>query len=290
MSRRLKIALGYHGRDRLPTLVKEVPPEANGALGVPFRETWDWGGWPRPHGPWIVLVRDLRTYLKSLDRAAWRQFPTQVTYHKSRRWELEQKPKARAATKEERQEGRMCHGGLKQVLASSYNSDGYRIFTFDEVKRYSDLRHDAKVKATGKGVPGDPLRQVVRAPITADVVRRFYALWLESSGYRNRLGSLRKLIAPIKLKIARWVLGKARESYWPHGVKDRILYIDTPDGQVSFHRAEEVAEGLPAYQGDWSGLRNSDMIIRKLLGEDTSIVPELGPSAGESAAQMAAGA
>ena len=68
------------------------------------------------------------------------------------------------------------------------------------------------------------------------------------------------------------MLYRARKNGWPFGAAkdDRsrgVLYIDTPLGQVSFH-LQPGENGYPAYAGKWSGVRNSDQIIARILSEE----------------------
>jgi hypothetical protein len=52
------------------------------------------------------------------------------------------------------------------------------------------------------------------------------------------------------------------------------FYIDTPHGQCSWHRPEEQSVAGRPYPGKWSGVRNTDLIVRRLLGEELSTIPK----------------
>jgi hypothetical protein len=239
------------------------------------------------HGPHIIIVENLPNYFAGLNKSDWRQVPTKRAFIELCRakkeqdsvlklWKRAEEKKGRALERAARPEKRLLHGGLLQVGYARYNSDGYRVFNVESIKPYTDLRFDARVQ-NRKGKVG--VRSVaMRRTLTPDIVCRFYSLWRDASGYCNPYGSLRKLIVPIKEKIMVWLLAKAKSKGWHFGVKFEgcsqasILYIDTPEGQVSFHRPPEEFS-LPVYAGEWSGIRNSDLIIRKLLGEDVCTTP-----------------
>jgi hypothetical protein len=57
------------------------------------------------------------------------------------------------------------------------------------------------------------------------LAEEFCRLWEASSGCCNPWGSLRKLIVPLKKKIAAWVLDEARKNGWEHG-------LDRKDGHL----------------------------------------------------------
>lgn len=115
-----------------------------------------------------------------------------------------------------------------------------------------------------------------RRPIDGSYIAEFYRLWSAGAGYCNRKGVLRKLIAPVKQRIMRILLRVSRRHGWTHGVREecassshpsptRILYIDTPRGQVSFHLLPWEYRTLPRYTLPWSGIRNSDVILIALF-------------------------
>lgn len=74
----------------------------------------------------------------------------------------------------------------------------------------------------------------------------------------------------------RILLHVSRRNGWTYGIRQectnsalanptRILYIDTPCGQVSFHLLPWEYRLLPPYTAPWSGLRNSDSILITLF-------------------------
>jgi hypothetical protein len=126
-------------------------------------------------------------------------------------------------------------------------SDGWRTFTIAEVMEYVDFADQ-------------------RGRIDADYITEFYRLWSAGAGYCNRKGVLRRLIAPVKQRIMRIVTHMARREGWSYGVSaERILYVDTPLGQVSFHLQPWEGSDLPTYAQPWSQLRNSDTILAALF-------------------------
>ena len=141
-------------------------------------------------------------------------------------------------------------------------SDGYRTFEPEEMLPFLRLRESGEKEA-----------------ISPSLVEEFYRLWRESSGYCNRLGTIKKLIVPVKKIISAWVLDEARKNGWEHGFNctENALYIDTPHGQCSWHRPEEPSVVDRPYPGEWSGVRNTDLIVRRLLGEEISTIPGTPP-------------
>ena len=138
--------------------------------------------------------------------------------------------------------GGLCRLGLLHPL-----SDGWRTFTNPEVMEYVNF-----VDRRGR--------------IDADYITEFYRLWSAGAGYCNPKGVLRKLIAPIKQRIMRILIHMARRECWSYGVSaERILYVDTPLGQISFHLRPWEGSDLPTYTQPWSGLRNSDTILAALF-------------------------
>ena len=154
-------------------------------------------------------------------------------------WEQKQaERKALAAT----MRGGLCRLGLPNPLF-----DGWRTFTSPEVMEYVDFADR-------------------RGRIDADYITEFYRLWSAGAGRCNPKGVLRKLIAPVKQRIMRILIHMARREGWSYGVSaERILYVDTPLGQVSFHLRPWEGSNLPTYTQPWSGLRNSDTILAALF-------------------------
>ena len=117
-----------------------------------------------------------------------------------------------------------------------------------------------------------------RGKIDGDYVREFYRLWSAGAGYCNPLGTVRKLIAPVKKRLMRILTYLAKRRGWVYGIKQdvidrdygqevkRVLYFDTPFGQASFHLLpHESTAAYPQYTGDWSGVRNSDEVLASLF-------------------------
>ncbi len=170
-----------------------------------------------------------------------------------RRWE--------ALRAEESRKDAMVGEGLR-LLGYPYHSprnDFYRTFEPEEMLPFLRLRERGEKEA-----------------LSPSLVEEFYRLWRESSGYCNRLGTLKKLIVPVKKRIAAWVLDEARKNGWEHGFDptENVLYIDTPHGQCSWHRPEQESVVDKVYPGKWSGVRNTDLIVRRLLGEELSTIPK----------------
>jgi hypothetical protein len=261
-------------------------------FGVPFRALTKVDGWYRPDGPWIVIVRDLRQYIRTLNKSEWRQFPTQHAWalaereRKAHEREVQQKLKfAKALQKKCEQaackRAREVSAALRQLRRFNYTGfdispdtvnsgdciyDGLRILSADTLTPYIDLRHDADTRILTKG---DMRFAVMMADLTPGIVERYYRLWHDASGYRNALGAARQLILPIKEKIVHWQLAEAKKRKWVYGAKDGILYIDTPEGQVSFHSCGAVEPYSP-YSGEWSGKKDSQQILEQLLSKESA--------------------
>jgi hypothetical protein len=109
--------------------------------------------------------------------------------------------------------------------------------------------------------------------IDGDYVREFYRLWSAGAGYCNPKGVLRRLITSVRNRLVRILLFLAQRDGWVYGVGSdshggRVLYINTPHGQVSFHLMPYEGAHHPDYTGVWSGVHNSDEILIQLF--DTS--------------------
>jgi hypothetical protein len=142
-------------------------------------------------------------------------------------------------------------GGLCRIGCSHPLSDGWRTFEIVEVMEYVDF-----VDRRGR--------------IDGDYVREFYRLWSAGAGYCNRKGVLRRIIAPVKKRLIRILLHLARCRKWAYGAgsdgkQNKVLYIETPFGQVSFHLMPYEGKEYPKYTGSWSGLHNSDQILIQLF-------------------------
>ena len=142
-------------------------------------------------------------------------------------------------------------GGLCRIGFPNPLSDNWRIFSVTEVLEYVDFADR-------------------RGRIDGSYIREFYRLWSAGAGYCNPKGVLRRLIAPVKNRIVRILLHLARCGGWAHGVGfdgkgNKVIYLDTPYGQVSFHLTIYEGAEYPKYAGIWSGVRNSDEILIQLF-------------------------
>jgi hypothetical protein len=142
-------------------------------------------------------------------------------------------------------------GGLMRIGCLHPLCDGWRKFEPDEILEYVNFADQ-------------------RGRITGDYIQEFYRLWTAGSGYCNPKGVLRRIIAPVKKRLIRILLYIARHNNWVYGVgldgkQIRVLYFDTPHGQVSFHLMQYEREIYPKYTGDWSGVRNSNEILARLF-------------------------
>lgn len=145
----------------------------------------------------------------------------------------------------------IVRGGCCRIGCIHPLSDGWRTFTVAEVLKYVDFADR-------------------RGRIDGEYIREFYGLWSEGAGYCNPKGVLRRLIGPVKNRLVRILVYRARREGWVYGVgtddhAERVLYIDTPRGQVSFHLMRFEGTDYPNYTGAWSGDRNSDKILIQLF-------------------------
>lgn len=170
--------------------------------------------------------------------------------------ELKAKDEAKSA-KEEAEQAELerlaetVRGGFRRIGFRHPLSDGWRMFEAAEVLEYIEFADR-------------------RGRINGDYIREFYRLWSAGSGYCNRKGVLRRIIAPVKERLIRILLRLAQREKWVYGVgsdgeQKRVLYIDTPKGQVSFHLMPYEGAEYPKYPGTWSGVPNSDQILIELL-------------------------
>jgi len=146
-------------------------------------------------------------------------------------------------------------GGFRRIGFRHPLSDGWRTFEAAEVLEYVEFADR-------------------RGRINGDYIREFYRLWSAGSGYCNRKGVLRRIIASVKKRLMRGLLRLARRGGWVYGVGSdgalkKVLYIDTPKGQVSFHLMLYEGADYPKYPGTWSGVRNSDQNLIELLNSCT---------------------
>lgn len=155
---------------------------------------------------------------------------------------------------EEAEQNRLApivRGGLRRIGCPNPLSDGWSTFEVTEVLEYIDFADR-------------------RGRIDGDYIRDFYRLWSAGAGYCNPRGVLRRLIAPVKNRLVRILLYMTLKNGWVYGVgfdnrDGRVLYIDTPHGQVSFHLMRYEGVDYPRYAGTWSGVRNSNEILSQLF-------------------------
>jgi hypothetical protein len=96
----------------------------------------------------------------------------------------------------------------------------------------------------------------------AQSIRRFFKNWKRVTGYGLRDDNLRGLLAPAKAGLVKSVVSRAHQEGWNAGIAtdlrvyngfNRVVYIDTPLGQVSFHTSPDEYSDLPVYNAQWSG-------------------------------------
>jgi hypothetical protein len=76
---------------------------------------------------------------------------------------------------------------------------------------------------------------------------------------------VRRIIAPVKQTIMDYLTTQAQARGWVYGEKAGVLYIETPEGQASFH-LRGAARNYPPYRGEWTGHKNSQQILEQLFG------------------------
>ena len=113
--------------------------------------------------------------------------------------------------------------------------------------------------------------------VTPKVVKTFYFCWTNVCGYKNPLDFFKGHLEPHKWRVMKCVLRRAKANGWSTWRKSDVLYVETPYGQVSWHIWDtwDAHKMIQAHwnkasrdtQRKWSGMRNSDLVIRRLLGE-----------------------
>lgn len=147
--------------------------------------------------------------------------PTQAAWRAERRAQKEKARQEKLEREADKEAYRLLHGGLTVVGHSRPCFDGYRSYTIEQLRPYTDMRH----------------RWNKSKKLTPEFIAEFYRLWQRASGYLNELGTLRKLIAPIKVGIWTKLLKQAQRKHWEYGTRENVLYIDTPgSGEFSSHR------------------------------------------------------
>ena len=118
------------------------------------------------------------------------------------------------------------------------------------------------------------LRMLADAPVTAESVKQFYEKWDWLKRNTPFISLKRKEMTRLKDRIVQHMLNLAADGNWFVWRKANVLYIETPYGQCSFHI---VAIPLPDWfvavverqDLEWSGKRESDIVIRRTLGDTT---------------------
>jgi hypothetical protein len=120
------------------------------------------------------------------------------------------------------------------------------------------------------------LANLMETDVNPAIIEKFYTFWREVTGYGNDLSGQGKMaLSPAKNALIKSVLDRAKQDNWPHGIKrdpnartkySHVLYVDTPEGQASFHIAYGEYVTLPRYTGDWSGKKDTDQVLMRLYG------------------------
>jgi hypothetical protein len=146
-----------------------------------------------------------------------------------------------------------------------------RDFTVRNARPLSEVKLEAelmdRISELETKLAASPMQAVV-AGVTSGNVEKFYRIWSASAGYKNPFGAVKPALVEFKDQLITHMLALAVEAGWAHGCKSGVLYIDTPKGQISWHLLSGGKSYTDrAYEGGWSGVRNSDQIICELLKE-----------------------
>ena len=115
-------------------------------------------------------------------------------------------------------------------------------------------------------------------------LRLYYHYWSLWSGFGNPDGGLKSYygLNNVKHRIIRAVVRQAKRKGWHVWRQGVVLYVETTQGQVSFHVIKPTDFGWAFYKDTyrkwfeqfpedkhrkWSGVRNSDVILRRCYGE-----------------------
>jgi hypothetical protein len=166
-------------------------------------------------------------------------------------------------------------------------SDGTKC-TSEEIRtRYEvDLREKAEIAAE--------LRYIcdIRRRVTPKYARLFYEWWSRLSGYCNPFGRWKQRynLDIAKERIMHAVVRVAKKNGWLIWRMSNVLYVETPYGQCSWHvgslcdiPCDKLGKWFRSFPVrpdlQWSGVRNSDIVVRRVLGEVTAQkpLPELIP-------------
>jgi hypothetical protein len=118
----------------------------------------------------------------------------------------------------------------------------------------------------------DLAARIATGPMTEDIAK-FYDEWDAIKGYGPRDTEVRIILAVAKNSIISHVLALADREGWTYGRQFRplpngyseLIYVDTPQGQVSFHVRPEAHGDMPPYPWRWSGKRNTGEILQRVF-------------------------
>jgi hypothetical protein len=166
--------------------------------------------------------------------------------------DAKRKAESEAETAEQNRLATIVRGGFRRINKYYHPlSDGWHTFEIAEVLEYVDFADR-------------------RGRIDGGYIHEYYRLWNAGAGYCNPKGVLRRLIAPVKNRLVRIILYMTRKNGWVYGVglddrDQRVLYVDTPRGQASFHLRQFEGLDYPRYAGAWSRLHNTEEILSQLF-------------------------
>jgi hypothetical protein len=190
---------------------------------------------------------------------------------------------------------------LAQLLDEAY-ARGYRTASVrneDEVKniplratperirqRKEYREHEVRIEREDASI--EAIRQRVELACatgtpSSEMIAEFYKRWADCIGYRKKLN---RVEAGTKLALAAYkempieaVLEHAKRENWPYGIQrdskargryDHVIYIDSPDGQISWHVQRCKYDDLPEYDGKWTGnVGESETALRHLFAVES---------------------
>jgi hypothetical protein len=159
-------------------------------------------------------------------------------------------------------------------------SDGTRCTSEDVRDRHEQELVQAKERAAKWNNDLEKLNATVvwlaTHRVTAEYARKFYEAWSACAGWGNWMGMYRERFVGAKERIIAVMMRRARKSKWLVWRQGNVLYIESPFGQCSWHMSK-YSRNLVEYPWfykipertdlRWSGIRNTDRIVRKILGE-----------------------
>jgi hypothetical protein len=160
-------------------------------------------------------------------------------------------------------------------------SDGTKCTSEDIRERYeSELIEKREIEAELRYLCDSTRR------VTAKYARLFYKWWSRLSGYCNPCGDWKRIynLDLAKERIMCAVVRVAQKNGWLVWRMSNVLYVETPHGQCSWHVGTlcNIPDGqlcdwflaFPIREDlAWSRVRNSDIVVRKALGEVTAEKP-----------------